>query len=105
MGRRTGHRAASARLGSLLVVLLAHLVAAWTSKGATPPSATPAPPGTLYQNGMVAIIPQDNRTVFYEAFDSAKSEIRIEICVLEDPDILSTWLIRPSTVQCPPVSD
>lgn len=90
MGRqaRVPRASATARLGGLLVLLLAHLVAAWKSKGAMPPSAVPAPPGSLYQPGMVAIIPQDNRTVFYEAFDSAKSEIRIEICVLEDPDVL-----------------
>ncbi len=89
----------------LLLVLLAHCaaVALARSKRATPPSAAPAPPGVdLYRPGAVAIIPQDNRTVFYEAFDSAKSEIRIEICVLEDPDILERLqaaLLRGVTVR------
>jgi hypothetical protein len=81
----------------LLVALLAHLVVealAWSSKRAMPPSAAPAQGFELYRPGAIAIIPQDNRTVFYSAFDSAKEEIRIEICVLEDPDILSECAYR-----------
>jgi hypothetical protein len=38
--------------------------------------------------GAIAIIPQDKRTVFLEAFRAAREEMRIEICVLEDPTIL-----------------
>lgn len=96
---------------ALLVLLLVHIIGI-TSGWSVPPSAVPAPASELYRPGAIAIIPQDNRTVFYEgtklrrhfrpchspspdicsythaAFDSAKAEIRIEICVLEDPDIL-----------------
>ena len=43
---------------------------------------------TLFYPGSLAILPQDGRTIFLEAFAAAKSEIRIEICVLEDPLIL-----------------
>ncbi len=35
-------------------------------------------------------MPQDGRRVYYEAFNAAKREIRIEICVLEDPLILAS---------------
>lgn len=38
--------------------------------------------------GSLVILPRDGRTVFLEAFAAAKREIRIEICVLEDPRIL-----------------
>ncbi len=44
----------------------------------------------LFYPGSLAIIPQDGREVFYEAFAAAEHEIRIEICVLEDPCILKS---------------
>lgn len=44
----------------------------------------------LFYPGSLAIIPEDGRTIFYEAFERAKREIRIEICVLEDPLILQS---------------
>ena len=36
----------------------------------------------------MTILPQDGRTLHFRAIDAAKNEIRIEICVLEDPQIL-----------------
>lgn len=42
----------------------------------------------LFYPGSLAILPQDGREIYYEAFEAAKHEIRIEICVLEDPRIL-----------------
>jgi phosphatidylserine/phosphatidylglycerophosphate/cardiolipin synthase-like enzyme len=41
-----------------------------------------------FQPGAVAVIPEDGRSVFLQAFDRARKEIRIEICVLEDPEVL-----------------
>jgi hypothetical protein len=70
---------------------LAAALAAWSLLVTGPGTAVAAAPTArplLYRPGAVAVIPEDNRTVFYEAFDAAKSEIRIEICVLEDPGIL-----------------
>lgn len=42
----------------------------------------------LFYPGSLAILPRDGRAIFLEAFEAAKKEIRIEICVLEDPRIL-----------------
>ena len=38
--------------------------------------------------GSLTILPDDGRDLYFRAFDAAKNEIRIEICVLEDPQIL-----------------
>lgn len=50
-----------------------------------------APP-QLFFPGSVAILPNDGRQIFFEAFAAAKREIRIEICVLEDPLILQSLM-------------
>jgi cardiolipin synthase A/B len=39
--------------------------------------------------GALTILPEDGRQLYFQAIDAAKSEIRIEICVLEDPQILA----------------
>jgi len=44
----------------------------------------------LFYPGSLAILPEDGRTIYFEAFAAAKREIRIEICVLEDPLILQS---------------
>ena len=44
----------------------------------------------FFYPGSLVILPQDGRTVYFEAFAAAKKEIRIEICVLEDPLILQS---------------
>jgi cardiolipin synthase A/B len=41
------------------------------------------------KTGTLTILPEDGRRLYFQAFDAAKSEIRIEICVLEDPQILA----------------
>jgi phosphatidylserine/phosphatidylglycerophosphate/cardiolipin synthase-like enzyme len=38
--------------------------------------------------GSLTVLPQDGRELYFQAFDAARHEIRIEICVLEDPMIL-----------------
>jgi len=37
----------------------------------------------------LTVLPDDGRNLYFQAFDAAKREIRIEICVLEDPQILA----------------
>src|SRR5262245_1803273 len=36
----------------------------------------------------LAVLPEDGREIYFRAIDRARREIRIEICVLEDPQIL-----------------
>jgi phosphatidylserine/phosphatidylglycerophosphate/cardiolipin synthase-like enzyme len=36
------------------------------------------------------VLPEDGREIYFEAFDAARREIRIEICVLEDPLVLQS---------------
>jgi cardiolipin synthase A/B len=36
----------------------------------------------------LTVLPEDGRDIYFHAFDAARREIRIEICVLEDPQIL-----------------
>jgi phosphatidylserine/phosphatidylglycerophosphate/cardiolipin synthase-like enzyme len=38
--------------------------------------------------GALTVLPDDGRKLYFQAIDAAKHEIRIEICVLEDPQIL-----------------
>eukprot|EP00457_Paulinella_chromatophora_P007804 gb/GEZN01007830.1/.p1 GENE.gb/GEZN01007830.1/~~gb/GEZN01007830.1/.p1 ORF type:complete len:353 (+),score=38.28 gb/GEZN01007830.1/:134-1192(+) len=42
----------------------------------------------LFYPGALGVIPEDGRGIYLEAFSQARNEIRIEICVLEDPEIL-----------------
>ncbi len=44
----------------------------------------------LFYPGSLAVLPEDGREIFFEAFAAARKEIRIEICVLEDPLILQS---------------
>jgi cardiolipin synthase A/B len=46
----------------------------------------PSEPGLA--PGRLTVLPEDGRTLYFQAIDAAKNEIRIEICVLEDPQIL-----------------
>jgi len=38
--------------------------------------------------GRLTVLPEHGRTLYFQAIDAAKNQIRIEICVLEDPQIL-----------------
>ncbi len=38
--------------------------------------------------GPLTVLPEDGRSIYFEAIDGAREEILIEICVLEDPQIL-----------------
>jgi cardiolipin synthase len=40
------------------------------------------------RQGALTVLPDDGRALYIRAFDAARSEIRILICVLEDPEIL-----------------
>src|SRR5262245_54098943 len=40
------------------------------------------------QLGSLAVLPEDGREIYFQAIDAARYEILIEICVLEDPQIL-----------------
>jgi phosphatidylserine/phosphatidylglycerophosphate/cardiolipin synthase-like enzyme len=44
----------------------------------------------LFYPGSLAVLPQDGRKIYFEAFAAAQREIRIEICVLKDPQILQS---------------
>ena len=44
----------------------------------------------MFHPGSLAILPEDGRDIYFEAFDAARRDIRIEICVLEDPLILQS---------------
>ncbi len=45
---------------------------------------------SFFYPGSLVILPEDGRQVYFEAFAKAVKEIRIEICVLEDPLILES---------------
>ena len=47
-------------------------------------------PGRLFHPGSLALLPEDGRDIYFEAFGAARREIRIEICVLEDPLVLQS---------------
>jgi cardiolipin synthase len=47
-------------------------------------------PGRLFHPGSLAVLPEDGREIYFEAFGAARREIRIEICVLEDPLVLQS---------------
>ncbi len=65
----------------LASLLLALSVVAPTAFGGRPEPWRPAE--------QLTVLPEDGRGLYLTAFASAQSEIRIEICVLEDPEILS----------------
>jgi phosphatidylserine/phosphatidylglycerophosphate/cardiolipin synthase-like enzyme len=50
----------------------------------------PFHPGRLFHPGSLVVLPEDGREIYFEAFGAARREIRIEICVLEDPLVLES---------------
>jgi phosphatidylserine/phosphatidylglycerophosphate/cardiolipin synthase-like enzyme len=72
--------------GALLLALVAVVVAvAAHAEGGQAPvthAANQTPPGAL------TVLPEDGRSLYLGAIDAARREISIEICVLEDPQIL-----------------
>jgi len=57
---------------------------------ASPLSGQAFAPGRARGSGkQLTILPEDGRTLYFDAIDSATEKIRIEICVLEDPQILA----------------
>lgn len=49
---------------------------------------TTQPLGPAPRDDALTVLPDDGRELYLRAFDSAKRRIHIEICVLEDPEIL-----------------
>jgi phosphatidylserine/phosphatidylglycerophosphate/cardiolipin synthase-like enzyme len=52
-------------------------------------ASSPAAGETRFGPGSLTVLPEDGRDVYLQAFASARREIRIEICVLEDPAVLT----------------
>ena len=59
-----------------------------TSENGNSNDTNPFPAQLGLRPGSLTILPQDGRTLYFRAIDTAQNEIRIEICVLEDPQIL-----------------
>jgi cardiolipin synthase len=59
-----------------------------TSATGNPGGSDSSPDILGLRPGELTVLPDDGRELYFRAFDAAKSEIRIEICVLEDPQIL-----------------
>jgi cardiolipin synthase len=55
----------------------------------TRPVVLPGADGLATLPSTVAVLPRDGRRLYLDAFAAARREIRIEICVLEDPEILA----------------
>lgn len=53
----------------------------------SPVSSHAAVQQSFHPNALT-VLPQDGRDIYFEAFRAARRQIRIEICVLEDPEIL-----------------
>lgn len=77
------------------ICLLAVLLGAGPLWAQTRSSLLPSSPaGNSLQAGFgmgqasLTVLPNDGRSLYFQAIDSAQHEIRIEICVLEDPQIL-----------------
>jgi len=51
-------------------------------------TAVAAGQGRSASAGPLTVLPEDGRAVYLDAFAAAERQIRIEICVLEDPEIL-----------------
>lgn len=69
-------------LRGLGVMVVGLLVLGAGGGGATTASTTSLAPG------QVSVLPDDGRALDFTALDAARRDIRIEICVLEDPEIL-----------------
>ena len=46
------------------------------------------------------VLPEDGRDIYFRAIDAARREIRIEICVLEDPQILERLQGLTTSMPC-----
>jgi len=76
--------------GALLVAVVLAGAGAAASAESTRPVVRPGEERLAIRPGVseLAVLPQDGRRLYLEAFAAARREIRIEICVLEDPEIL-----------------
>jgi cardiolipin synthase A/B len=59
-----------------------------TNENGNSNDTSPFRAGSEADPGSLAILPEDGRGLYFRAIEAAKNEIRIEICVLEDPQIL-----------------
>jgi phosphatidylserine/phosphatidylglycerophosphate/cardiolipin synthase-like enzyme len=81
-------RAWRARLVSglgLLGLAIAHPAAVAAAR----PIARPGAERLATRPAALAVLPEDGRKIYLDSFAAAEREIRIEICVLEDPEILA----------------
>jgi phosphatidylserine/phosphatidylglycerophosphate/cardiolipin synthase-like enzyme len=76
-----------ALLAALVLVAVSDAAAVEATRPVLPPGAErlATRPGV----SALAVLPQDGRRLYLDAFAAARREIRIEICVLEDPEILA----------------
>jgi cardiolipin synthase A/B len=74
-------------IGSLLFALALALAADAAETGSAR-TVTGVRERLAARPGSLAVLPRDGRAIYLDAFASAEREIRIEICVLEDPTIL-----------------
>jgi phosphatidylserine/phosphatidylglycerophosphate/cardiolipin synthase-like enzyme len=77
-----------AGLALLLSLLLQAIPAMATVMDAEDRTEKTSPFGFGPRPGSLTVLPDDGREIYFRAIDAAKEEIRIEICVLEDPQIL-----------------
>jgi cardiolipin synthase A/B len=75
------------RVSGIAVALAVALAVVGAGAGALRPTNASAAPAQLVP-GRVTVLPDDGRGLYFDALDSARHDIRIEICVLEDPEIL-----------------
>lgn len=79
------------RVRSSLLVIAAVAAAEVAAADAVRPVVRPGSERLARRPGVsaLAVLPQDGRRLYLDAFAAARREIRIEICVLEDPEILA----------------
>lgn len=89
--RSLGKKGLLALLAGLIFFVLSPIrtVTSWADETVSHDRAdTIFPLGPGSGSGSLAVLPDDGREIYFQAIDSARHEIRIEICVLEDPQIL-----------------
>lgn len=88
MGKKKSILSRSAGLALLLLSLLQAIPGMATVMDAQDWMETTSPLEFGPRPDSLTVLPEDGREIYFRAIDAAKEEIRIEICVLEDPQIL-----------------
>ena len=81
--------------GAVIAAAVAvHLLCSLPAPGRAETPATPEHADLVHESDFapgsssLAVLPEDGREIYFRAIDRARRDIRIEICVLEDPQIL-----------------